>query len=228
MELLLKIEIGKTYGDMICVGHVKSNHYNDLGKLISVDNLYVMKCTICGREKNMKSSTIRLRKGITHKSCGKGLKTVNMYFYDRWRAMRTRTTNMNYAHTDRYVERGINSEEFKYFIDFYDSMYCSFKKLADKIGPENTSLERIDINKNYTKENCKWIDVRDQQKNTSKTIYFEAIYPNGTSIKRNDLTGFCKENNISYSSAVDCICGRAKTAKRFKFKRIQKDDLNKV
>lgn len=228
MEAMLKIEIGKTYGDMLCIGSSKIDTYNKQGKLTSVRNVYAMKCMICGREKNMLSSTIRLCNGIYHKSCGKGLKTLNPYFYDRWQAMRTRTNNPNYEHADRYSERGINSDEFKNFIDFYDAMYPSFEELASKIGPENTSLERIDIDKNYTKENCIWIDKRDQQKNTCRTIYFEVTYPNGKIEKRNRLREFCVENNICYSAAIDCLFGRSKTARGFKFKRINKCDFDKV
>lgn len=228
MDSILKIEIGKRYDDMVCVGSSKDYTYNKSGKLISVRNVYLMECNICGRKKNMLSSTIRMHKGTSHKSCGKGLKTLSHHFHDRWAAMRTRTTNPNYSHADRYSKRGINSDEFELFIDFYDAMFASFEKLANKIGPENTSLERIDINKSYTKENCIWIDKRDQPKNTCRTVYFEVTYPDGTVEKHNRLGDFCRANGICYDSALDCMNGKINFAKGFKFKRIDKSEFDKV
>ena len=84
----------------------------------------------------------------------KNIKTKDPIFYQRWTAMRTRTTNPNYHAANCYSQKNIHSDEFTYFIDFYDAMYVSYKELADKIGANNTSLERLDNDKPYTKENC--------------------------------------------------------------------------
>ena len=89
MKNILSIEIGDVFGDMKCVDILKYNHNRIF---------YVMECTKCYRKKNMLSSTIRLQKGIYHKSCGRNLKTKDEIFYSRWCAMRTRTTNQKYEH----------------------------------------------------------------------------------------------------------------------------------
>jgi AraC-like DNA-binding protein len=38
---------------------------------------------------------------------------------------------------------------------------------------DNLTLDRIDVNGNYTKDNCRWITLFDQQSNKRNTIYIE-------------------------------------------------------
>lgn len=201
IKKILTINIGDQHGDYTCIDIIHKKH----------NNFYVMKCNICGRTKEMLTSTIRMKHGITHKSCGKGLKTKDPIFYNRWQAMRTRTTNQNHAHANCYVNRNINSDEFQYFIDFYDAMYKSYLELANKIGKENTSLERIDVNGNYTKENCTWIPKTKQQGNTRRNATFKATYPDGHEENYKNLRKFAKENNLDYGSLSDILNNRRTT-----------------
>ena len=206
---LLHINIGDIFGDLKCVDIFYSQKYRQ--------DVYKMKCLKCNREKDMLGSTIRLEKGITHSACGQGLKTKDLTFYNRWQAMKTRTNNPNYPHYKDYGGRGINSDQFKYFVDFYDLMYDSFLECADRIGKENTSLERIDVNGNYCVENCMWIDKKDQPKNQRKTINFIATFPDGhTEICRN-VMGFAKEHDLDSSSIYDCLSGKYRQHKNYKF-----------
>ena len=212
IKKILEINIGDNFDDLICIGIINKNN----------KNYYRMKCTKCGREKDMLSSTIRYKHGTFHKACGKNLKTKNKIFYSRWQAMRTRTTNINYEHSDCYFKRGISSDEFKYFIDFYDELYDSFILLANKIGAKNVSLERIDYNKDYSKDNCIWINKNKQQANTRKNIIFEVTYPNGDIEIHKNLRGFAIDNNLSYSCVRDVAIGRLKEYKGYKFKSLNK------
>ena len=139
----------------------------------------------------------------------------------RWKAMRTRTTNPNYEHADRYVNRGINSEAFKHFIDFYDAMYDSYLELANKIGSHNVSLERKDVDGNYDPDNCIWIPKQDQPKNTSRTVKFKAIYPDGHTEIHKNATEFAISHGIHPGAVSDCLNGRSKSAKGYKFERIE-------
>lgn len=194
MKRILTINVGDEFGDLKCI---QVNPPIRSGK----STTYTMECKICHRRKKMLSSTIRMGHGITHKACGKGLKTLDPVFYDRWQAMRTRTNNPNYQHYEDYGGRGISSDEFKYFIDFYDAMYPSFKKLADEIGANNVSLERIDCNGDYTVNNCTWIPVKLQQSNTRKSTKIVYINKNTNTINtRKCLSAFSNQNNINYSS----------------------------
>jgi len=168
------LEIGKIYDDLKCVRKVY------MLEILKRDysNYYLMQCTKCGRTKVMRDHTVFRKSGTCHSACGKGIHLLDPIFYERWQAMRTRTTNPNYHAYDRYGGRGINSDEFEYFIDFYDKMYSSWLEACKLIGdPHNVSLERIDVNKSYTSDNCKWIHKNDQPKNTCKTIKFFANHP---------------------------------------------------
>ena len=163
------LERNKIYDDLLCIGEVTMIYDSKP----DYSHYYLMKCTKCGREKIMRDHTVFRKSGTCHSACGKGLHLKDPIFHERWQAMRTRTTNPNYHAYDRYGGRGINSDEFQYFIDFYDKMYPSWVEACKIIGdPHNVSLERIDVNKSYSSENCKWIHKRDQPKNTCKTIRF--------------------------------------------------------
>lgn len=219
IKAFLTLNIGDIVGDYKCIDIIKKRHD---GKYAYISNYYVMKCLKCGRLKEMLSSTIRLEKGITHKSCGKGLKTKDSVFYDRWQAMRTRTCNTNYEHAKHYSKKGINSDEFELFIDFYDKMYASYKELANKIGPNNVSLERIDNSKNYTVDNCIWIDKHNQPKNTTKICTFEVTFPDGHKEIRSNVREFAHIYNLNESTIRDCLNPNrcTKQHKGFKFKRV--------
>ena len=215
MSKILDVQIGDRYGDLICVGKVNRRGRNGL-----TANYYVMRCSICGREKEMLSSTIRLKHGIYHKACGKGIKTLDPVFYSRWQAMRTRTTNPNYQHADCYSKKGISSDEFTFFIDFYDKMYSSYKELADKIGAENVSLERLDNEKSYSVDNCIWIDKHEQQKNTSRIVTFKVILPDGRVEFHKNVSDYAKRNGLDSSTILDVLSGRSKTHKGIRFERV--------
>ncbi len=210
------IKIGDIVDDLKCIGHIHKHLHKNRVKL------YVMQCQICGRKKEMLSSTIRRKAGTTHKACGKGFKTKDPIFYRRWQAMRTRTTNENYHAANRYSKRNIHSNEFRYFIDFYDKMYKSYKQLADVIGSENTSLERIDNNKPYSTTNCIWIHKKDQPKHTSRTVTFEATFPDGHKETHTNISEFARKHGLDDSTIYDCLNPNKsnKTHKQFTFKQL--------
>ena len=215
MRKILNVQVGDVFGDLKCVGTTYKKHPNGSGS-----NYYTMECMICGRRKDMLSSTIRKGHGITHKACGKYLKLKDKVFYNRWQAMRTRTTNPNYQHAKCYSEKGINSDEFKYFIDFYDKMYPSYRQLADKIGEHNVSLERIDNSKNYCVENCKWIYIKDQHKNTTRTVKTKAIYEGGHEKIYQTITECANDNNIHSCHVTDVMSGKIESYNGVRYVRV--------
>lgn len=210
MQRLFSPSIGERYGDLICVESRKNK-----GRSTE----YLMKCSKCGRTKWMLASTIRRSSGVLHKACGKNCKQVDRTFYSRWQSMRTRTENPNYAHYKDYGGRGIHSEEFANFIDFYDAMYDSYKELADKIGSKNVSLERMDVNGDYTVGNCTWIDKHKQQCNCRRSIRFEVQFPDGHVEHHQNVRGFSSDHGLSASCVMDCLNGRLKSHRGYKFLR---------
>lgn len=159
------INIGDVYDDYECIDIVQEE---DLQRR----KRYIMRCQLCGKEKAMLGSTVAYHRGTKHKSCGKGLGiSYDKKFYQRWESMRTRTSP-HFWNRKNYYDRGINSDAFASFIDFYNAMYESWKEHVNIYGENNTSLERIDVNKSYTPDNCCWICFDEQKGNKQDTNYF--------------------------------------------------------
>lgn len=186
---------------------------------------YKVVCLRCGRTKLMEGHRLFRHNGTTHKACGKGLKLANPRFYRIWSNMRSRTNNEHTDHYNDYGGRGIDSKEFEIFIDFYDSLFESYVEATKLYGEDKVSLERIDVNGNYTKENCKWIHISEQMGNTRSTVYFEITFPNGKTEIQKNITKFAKDNNLNVSCLTDLINGRLRQYKGFRGKRINKESV---
>lgn len=122
----------------------------------------------CGNETSV--STSDLRNGHT-KSCGcfKNEITTKRNFkhgfakekgveYASWQAAKTRCFNPNFPQYDDYGGRGISMTEHwaKSFENFFEDM-------GER--PEGFSLERLDVNGDYSPENCIWADWYTQAQN---------------------------------------------------------------
>ena len=85
----------------------------------------------------------------------------NTVEYDVWQHMIYRCTNPKCKQYKHYGGRGITvCDEWREFINFYKDMG---KKPESKL-----SFDRIDVNKGYYKENCRWTDTRTQMLNRRK------------------------------------------------------------
>lgn len=82
--------------------------------------------------------------------------------YKIWAMMKGRCTNPNSKVYKWYGGRGI----------IFDPKWNTFSGFLEDMGYkpfDDYSLDRIDSDKNYCKENCRWIPRKDQSKNTRKT-----------------------------------------------------------
>lgn len=88
--------------------------------------------------------------------------------YKCYHAMKTRCLNPRDANYYRYGGRGITvcEEWLKGFEIFYD--WAISNGYAD-----NLTLDRINNDSGYSPENCRWITIRQQMRNTSRNIYIE-------------------------------------------------------
>jgi len=86
----------------------------------------------------------------------------NTPIYNTFRAIINRTTNIKYDHYKHYWWRWIKNE-WNCFEDFYNDMNVWYKKWL--------SIDRIDVNWNYCKSNCRWIPLIEQQDNKQNTVY---------------------------------------------------------
>lgn len=80
--------------------------------------------------------------------------------YRSWQQMLERCRNPNSPGYENYGGRGISyPDDWNRFENFYED-------LGDR--PEKTTLDRIDVNGNYSKENCRWSDLTIQSHNRRK------------------------------------------------------------
>ena len=103
-------------------------------------------CSSCGKWNNKRSTKHGLRYTVEYQS---------------WVDLRRRCNNPKNKSYKYYGARGIT----------YDPRWDDFMQFFLDMGgcPKGYSIERIDVNGNYCKENCKWIPKEDQPKNRRNT-----------------------------------------------------------
>lgn len=153
---------------------------------------FVCQCD-CGNIVTVKGQ--RLIRGIT-KSCGclrkdtaKTLKIshgmTGTRIYKCWKNMLQRCNNPKIAEYKNYGGRGISvCNDWATFQNFYDWAIQSGYR-------DDLTIDRIDVNKNYCPENCRWADRYTQARNRTDNIF---ITINGKTMVQKD---WAKELNIS-------------------------------
>lgn len=157
------LEIGNVYGDLQIIRFIKRQSGN---------RKYEAKCLVCGRTHEVWIKDVKKGVGITHKHCSwflpknndtKRLRTIFKGIIDR-------CNNPNNEHYDVYGGRGITCQ-YVNFIDFYDDFYESYIEHKTLYGEKNTTIDRINPNGNYEKNNMRWATWEIQLQNKRWNTY---------------------------------------------------------
>lgn len=111
--------------------------------------------------------------------------------YETWKKMRDRCNRPNATQYKDYGGRGIKvCEEWdKSFQAFYDWSYANGYD-------DNLTIDRIDNNKGYYPENCRWATYKEQMRN--KRTNHIITYKNQSQC----ISQWCEELNLSYSAVT--------------------------
>lgn len=109
--------------------------------------------------------------------------------HSTWKGIIQRCTNPNIPEYSRYGAKGITvSDEWRE----------SFEQFYADMGPKQHryTIDRIDNNKGYCKENCRWVTYSENNRNKKKTILIEH---NG---KIKPLIEWAEELGLNYGTLV--------------------------
>lgn len=179
--------LGQNFGNLSVI--------SEYSKPNSKRKYWLCKCE-CGNTTIV--NTTDLKNGHT-KSCGclknkNNNKTTrksvkNNRLYNIWRGMKKRCylpTNKDYKN---YGGRGISvCDEWKNnFLAFYDwSIANSYS--------DTLTIDRIDTNGNYEPSNCRWVDIKTQERNRRNNLYIT---------ETKNLSEWCEILNYPYKKAKE-------------------------
>lgn len=160
-----KIKPGQRFGMLVA--------QEIIGSVVGRGFQWKFKCD-CGNEKIAIASTIlrnEVRKTISN--CGCHLKAIRSKantkhgmhtskIYHRWEKMMARCYNPNQNGWHNYGGRGITvCSEWHDFSNFYEDM---------GEPPEGMELDRVDNDKGYSKENCRWVTRAENNRNKRNSL----------------------------------------------------------
>ena len=133
--------------------------------------------------------------GWNKKGGGYDKNLYNTGIYRSWYNMKSRCNNPNYLNYHLWGGRGISyCEEWDNFSGFIRDMHKSYKEHCKQFGENNTSLDRVNNNAGYSKDNCRWATRKDQANNRNTNRILEH---NG---KRQTLVQWSSEVKIKPST----------------------------
>lgn len=107
------------------------------------------------------------------------------YLLNTWRKMKRRCLNPDDVQYIHYGGRGIQiSESWMTYDNFFRDMASSYVR--------GLTLDRINNNGNYCKENCRWATKKQQANNTRRNHLFELNGQNKTLIEWSGILGIGK------------------------------------
>lgn len=141
----------------------------------------------CGKEKELTLADVKSGRiqscGCYHLMVTKNTNTRHgmrqTRFYQIYLGIKKRCENPNEKYYLHYGGRGIKNE-FKSFEHFKETMLRTYI--------EGLSIERIDVNGNYSPSNCEWIPISQQGWNKTNSIIYKGV----------PLTKYCNDNSLNH------------------------------
>jgi hypothetical protein len=130
---------------------------------------------------------------LQKEQCKKGNTKHGLYnsrFYSIYRDIKRRCKDTN---NKNYGGRGIKNE-WKSFEEFLNDMFENYKSHINEFGKKDTTIDRIDVNGNYSKENCRWATIKVQQRNRRDNHILEYLG------ERKTMTEFSEQYNIHFQT----------------------------
>lgn len=180
---------------------IKESHYDKYGHIF-----WLCKCD-CGNDTFAKPSSLnsghKTSCGCLQKETLSKLNRTHGYsvdsgidknIYQIWKGMKARCYNPRSQMYYLYGGRGIGiCEKWRFDAKSFHDWSLSNGYMR------GLSIERIDVNADYSPENCKWIPIREQNSNKRNTRY---LMVNG---EKKRLVDLAKEYNIKYSTIYSRI-----------------------
>ena len=112
-------------------------------------------------------------------------------FYKTWYSMLRRCYDKTQRAYKYYGARGITVyDRWKdSFDNFKVDMYDSYNKHAERYGESETTLDRINVNKNYEPSNCRWATWEEQANNKRDNHYISIDGDTKTIAEWADVSG---------------------------------------
>ena len=190
---------GRIYNDYEVLGFIKD--------LPRQNRLWKCKCLKCGEELEVSTLGLKNNKNLCEKELLEKAK-IEHNLHNCFLRIKNRCYNPNCKAYKYYGGKGIKvCEEWlkdsNKFVKW--ALENGFKLEKTAKGYNIMTIDRIDNDKDYCPENCRWVTMLEQSNNKKINVFFE--YNN----ERKTLAQWCRELNLSYKYVHRLIKSKNKT-----------------